>query len=165
MANNRKKKKINSKQQVNRISFIISGIYFVCVLIKGIILKPVGDFAFSYWLMGCFGGTIFIYFMFRVIFILKLQDKIDFEKEQEIRQYLDKYLSNECYTQVYFRYENCNSIRDMIIKILQKEGCKFYAKFIENNIHLIVKDKHNEKVYSAEIKNLNYFKSNFKFDE
>ena len=55
---------------------------------------------------------------------------------------------------------------DMIMQILQKEGCKFYAKITENNnIHLVVKDKHNEEVYSVEIENLIYFNSNFKFDE
>ena len=55
---------------------------------------------------------------------------------------------------------------DMIMQILQKEGCKFYAKLTENNnIHLVVKDKHNENVYSVEIENLIYFNSNFKFDE
>lgn len=45
-------------------------------------------------------------------------------------------------------------IMDMIIQILEKEGCKFYAKLTENNnIHLVVKDKHNEEVYSVEIEN------------
>ena len=51
-------------------------------------------------------------------------------------------------------------------KILQKEECKFYAKLTENNnIYLIVKEKHNEEVYSAEIENHVYFNSNFKFEE
>ena len=54
----------------------------------------------------------------------------------------------------------------MIRQILQKEGCKFYAKLTENkNIYLIVKDKHNEEVYSVEIENHVYFNSNFKFEE
>ena len=54
----------------------------------------------------------------------------------------------------------------MMNKILQKEECKFYAKLIENNnIYLIVKDKHNEEVFSEEIENHVYFNHNFKFKE
>ena len=51
---------------------------------------------------------------------------------------------------------------DMMNKILQKEECKFYAKLTEdNNIYLIVKDKH-EEVLSEEIQNYVYFNNKFK---
>ena len=60
---NRNKKKINSKQ-ANQISLIISAIYFICIFIKGLVSKPVGDFAVYYCAIGCVTGTIFVYFIF-----------------------------------------------------------------------------------------------------
>lgn len=163
MANNRNKKKINSKQ-ANIISLIISGIYFIYVLINGLVSKPVGDFAVYYWAIGCVAGTLLIYFIF-YYFIFKGEDKNIAEREQQIEVEIKQFLSSTDYKQVYFFYESCD-IMDMIMQILQKEGCKFYAKLTENNnVHLVIKDKHNEEVYSAEIENLIYFNSNFKFDE
>lgn len=163
MANNRNKKKINSKQ-ANRISWIISGIYFIYMFINGLVSKPVGDFATYYWSIGLVVGTLLIY-LFISEFVFKVGDKEKSEREQKIEIATRRYLSNSDYKQVYFLYECCD-IMDMIIQILEKEGCKFYAKLTENNnIHLVVKDKHNEEVYSAEIENLIYFNTNFKFDE
>lgn len=160
---NRNKKKINSKQ-ANQISLIISAIYFICIFIKGLVSKPVGDFAVYYWVIGCVAGTLLIYFIF-YYFVFKGEDKNIVEREQQIEIATRQCLSKTDYKQVYFLYEGCD-IMDMIVQILKKEGCKFYAKLTENNnIHLVVKDKHNEEVYSAEIENLIYFNSNFKFDE
>lgn len=164
---NRNKKKINSKQ-ANQISLIISAIYFICIFIKGLVSKPVGDFAVYYWAIGCVTGTIFVYFIFYFL-IFKGDDKLREEKEQKFEVAIKQCLCNTDYKQVYFHYESYEDVEDvmnMIIQILKKEGCKFYAKLTENNnIHLVVKDKHNEEVYSAEIENLIYFNSNFKFDE
>ncbi len=163
MANNRKKKKINSKQ-ANIISLIISGIYFIYMLISGLISKPVGDFAVTYWSIGCVVGTLFIYVIFYIL-IFKGEDKARLEREQQVNVAIKQCLSTTDYKQVYLLYESCD-IMNMITKILQKEGCKFYAKLTEdNNVHLIVKDKHDEEVYSAEIENPFYFDKNFKFDE
>lgn len=52
----------------------------------------------------------------------------------------------------------------MMKKILRKEECKFYAKLTDNeNIYLVVKDKHDEEVYDTKIENYDYFDSYFKF--
>lgn len=164
MASNRNKKKINSKQ-ANIISLIISGIYFIYMFIKGLATKPIGDFAVYYWGIGCVAGTLLIYYIF-YYFVFKVEDKNVAEREQQIEVVTKKYLSSTDYKQVYFFYESCDDITDMIMQILQKEECKFYAKLTENNnVHLVVKDKHKEEVYSAEIENLIYFNSNFKFNE
>ena len=66
---------------------------------------------------------------------------------------------------MYFLAKGYGSDINIMRQILQKEGCKFYAKLTEKNIYLIVKDKHNEEVYSGEIENHVYFNSNFKFEE
>ena len=66
-------------------------------------------------------------------------------------------LSYTDFQQVYFLVTDVGSHINMMRQILQKEECKFYAKLIDNkNIYLVVKDKHNEEVYSAEIENYVY---------
>ena len=134
------------------------------MLINGLVSKPIGDSAAYYWCIGCVVGTSFIYFIFYYL-VFKVDNKKRVEREQQIEVATRQYLSNTDYKQVYFSYKSCD-IMDMIMQILQKEGCKFYAKLTENNnIHLIVKDNHNEEVYSAEIENVIYFNSNLKFGE
>ena len=160
---NRNKKKINSKQ-ANQISLIISAIYFICIFIKELVSKPVGDFAVYYLAIGCVVRTLLIYFfVYEIIF--KGEDIARSERERQIEVATRQCLSKTDYKQVYFLYESCDKT-DMIMQILQKEGCKFYAKLTENNnVHLVVKDKYDEEVYSVEIENLIDFNSNFKFDE
>ena len=168
MANKRNKKKINSKW-ANRISLLISAIYFIYMLVNGLISKPTGDEAFYYWTICCVTGTLLIY-MFFYIFIFKVDDR-EFEekakKKAKKAEFATKqYLSYTDLKQVYFIVTDTGSYIDMMRQILEKEGCKFYAKLTENNkIYLIVKDKHNEKVYSAEIENYFYFDNYFKFEE
>ena len=89
---NRNKKKINSKQ-ANQISLIISAIYFICIFIKGLVSKSVGDFAVYYWAIGCVVGTLLIYFfVYEIIF--KGEDIARSERERQIevatRQCLSK---------------------------------------------------------------------------
>ena len=155
MVKKRSKKSLTSKQ-ANRISLIISAIYLIVSLIRGIIEKPTGDNAVYYWTIGCMVGTAFIYFVFYFV-IFKGEDKVTEGVTMQYLSYTD-------FKEVYFLAEGFGSDIDMMRKILQKEGCKFYAKLTENNnIFLIVKDKHNEEVYSAEIENHVYFNSNSKF--
>ena len=77
-----------------------------------------------------------------------------------------KLLSYTDFKQVYFLVADDRSyIINMMNKILQKEECKFYAKLTENNnIYLIVKDKHDEEVFS-EVIDYVYFNYNFEFKE
>ena len=155
MANN--KNKINSKR-ANQISLIISTIYFIYMFINGLVLKPTGDDA-VYWCIICLIGTCFVYLIFYYI-IFRGDDKAREEEEKRIKIEIRQYLSNTDYKQVFLIYEK----GDMIEKIMKKEECKFYAKLTENNnIHLVVKDKMNEEIYSEEIENFFYFSYNFKF--
>lgn len=164
MANKRNKKKLDSKQ-ANRISLLISTVYFIYVLVNGLISKPTGDQAVYYWTMVCAIGTILIYFVFYYM-IFKGDDRKLEERVKEMEIVTAQYLSYTDFKQVYFLVTDDGSHIGMMNKILQKEECKFYAKLTENNnIYLIVKDKHNEEVFSEEIANHVYFNHNFKFKE
>lgn len=163
MANKRSKKNLTSKQGA-RISFIISAIYFICSLIYGIISKPTGDAAEFYIFITCLLGMYILILFYYVIF--KVEDKRIEEETKKIEIATMQHLSYIHFKEVYFLVKGFGSDVDMIRQILQKEGCKFYARLTENkNIYLIVKDKHNEEVYSAEIENYAYFNLKFKLEE
>ena len=164
MANKRNKKKLDSEQAIRtRTSLLISTVYFICVLVIGLILKP--DQAVNYWLMFGITGTLVIfsvsYFMIFNDFERVLKDEVI-----EMKIITAQHLSYTDFKQVYFLGADDGSyIINMMNKILQKEECKFYAKLTENNnIYLIVKDKHDEEVFS-EVIDYVYFNYNFKFKE
>lgn len=164
MASKRNKKKLSSKQ-ANRISLLISTIGFIFMLVIGLISKPTGKVEICYWIMGCIVAPMFIYLIF-YFFIFKGEGRKAEEDAKEIEIVTTQHLSCTDFTQVYFLVKGYGSHIDMMRQILQKEGCKFYAKLTENkNIYLIVKDKYNEEVYSVEIQNHVYFHYNFKFEE
>lgn len=100
MANKRNKKKLNSKQ-ANRISLIISTVYFIYTLVNGVISKPIGDQAVYYWVMGCAIGTILIYFVFYYT-IFKGDDRKFAERAKEMEIVTAQYLSYTDFKQVYF---------------------------------------------------------------
>lgn len=135
MANNRNKKKINSKQ-ANQISLIISAIYFICTFIKGLVSKPVGDFAVYYWAIGCVGGTLLIYFIFYGI-IFRGEDIARSERERQVEVATRQCLSKTDYRQVYFLYESCDKM-DMIMQILQKEGCNSMPNLQKTIIYILL---------------------------
>ncbi len=164
MANKRNKKKLDSEQAIRtRTSLLISTVYFICVLVIGLILKP--DQAVNYWLMFGITGTLVIfsvsYFMIFNDFERVLKDEVI-----EMKIITAQHLSYTDFKQVYFLGADDGSyIINMMNKILQKEECKFYAKLTENNnIYLIVKDKHDEEVFS-EVIDYVYFNYNFEFKE
>ena len=90
----------------------------------------------------------------------------EIELEDEMKIITVQHLSYTDFKQVYFLVADDGSyIINMMNKILQKEECKFYAKLTENdNIYLIVKDKHDEEVFS-EVIDYVYFNYNFEFKE
>lgn len=102
MANNRNKKKINSKQ-ANQISLIISAIYFICTFIKGLVSKPVGDFAVYYWAIGCVVGTLLIYFIFYEI-IFRGEDIARSERERQVEVATRQCLSKTDYRRKFISY-------------------------------------------------------------
>ena len=159
MANKRNKKKLDSEQAIRiRTSWLISTVYFICVLVIGLILKP--DQAVNYWLMFGITGTLVI---FSVSYFMIFNDSV-IELEDEMKIITVQHLSYTDFKQVYFLVADDGSyIINIMNKILQKEECKFYAKLTENNnIYLIVKDKHDEEVFS-EVIDYVYFNYNFKF--
>ena len=161
MANKRNKKKLDSEQAIRiRTSWLISTVYFICVLVIGLILKP--DQAVNYWLTFGITGTVAI---FNVSYFMIFNDSV-IELEDEMKIITVQHLSYTDFKQVYFLGADDGSyIINMMNKILQKEECKFYAKLTENdNIYLIVKDKHDEEVFS-EVIDYVYFNYNFKFKE
>ena len=161
MANKRNKKKLDSEQAIRiRTSWLISTVYFICVLVIGLILKP--DQAVNYWLTFGITGTLVI---FSVSYFMIFNDSV-IELEDEMKIITAQHLSYTDFKQVYFLVADDRSyIINMMNKILQKEECKFYAKLTENNnIYLIVKDKHDEEVFS-EVIDYVYFNYNFKFKE
>ena len=161
MANKRNKKKLDSEQAIRiRTSWLISTVYFICVLVIGLILKP--DQAVNYWLTFGITGTVAI---FNVSYFMIFNDSV-IELEDEMKIITVQHLSYTDFKQVYFLVADDRSyIINMMNKILQKEECKFYAKLTENdNIYLIVKDKHDEEVFS-EVIDYVYFNYNFKFKE
>ncbi len=161
MANKRNKKKLDSEQAIRiRTSWLISTVYFICVLVIGLILKP--DQAVNYWLTFGITGTLAI---FNVSYFMIFNDSI-IELEDEMKIITVQHLSYTDFKQVYFLVADDGSyIINMMNKILQKEECKFYAKLTENdNIYLIVKDKHDEEVFS-EVIDYVYFNYNFEFKE
>ena len=161
MANKRNKKKLDSEQAIRiRTSWLISTVYFICVLVIGLILKP--DQAVNYWLTFGITGTLVI---FSVSYFMIFNDSV-IELEDEMKIITVQHLSYTDFKQVYFLVADDGSyIINMMNKILQKEECKFYAKLTENdNIYLIVKDKHDEEVFS-EVIDYVYFNYNFEFKE
>lgn len=161
MANKRNKKKLDSEQAIRiRTSWLISTVYFICVLVIGLILKP--DQAVNYWLTFGITGTLVI---FSVSYFMIFNDSV-IELEDEMKIITVQHLSYTDFKQVYFLVADDRSyIINMMNKILQKEECKFYAKLTENNnIYLIVKDKHDEEVFS-EVIDYVYFNYNFEFKE
>lgn len=161
MANKRNKKKLDSEQAIRiRTSWLISTVYFICVLVIGLILKP--DQAVNYWLTFGITGTVAI---FNVSYFMIFNDSV-IELEDEMKIITVQHLSYTDFKQVYFLVADDGSyIINMMNKILQKEECKFYAKLTENNnIYLIVKDKHDEEVFS-EVIDYVYFNYNFEFKE
>lgn len=163
MASNRNKRKLSSKQ-ANIISLTISAMYFICGFISGVISKPTKEYEVMYWGIGCVVGTALIY-MFFYCFIFKVEDKKAEEKRKKDEFVTMQYLSYTEYKKVYFLPKVYGMEITMMRKILQKEGCTFYAKITENkNIYLIAKDKHDEVVFESEIDSY-YFNSSFKIEE
>ena len=165
MTNNRRKRKLTSRQ-ASIISWVITAVNFICVFVNGIILKPTGDAAVWYLGLCCVLETIFIFFVFYFLIFNVYERKIK-EIEKNIEDIIIENLSNTDFRQVYFFViTEKGSHIDMMMEILKKEECKFYAKLTDNqHIYLVVKDKYDEEVYNAEIENYTYFNHHFKLNK
>lgn len=151
MARNNKKRQLNAKQS-SKISMVISILYFICMLVNGL-LSNLEEVFIYYLFIVCITGSLFIYFVFYFL-IFKGEEKERTEKAVVTIQYL----SYKNFKQVSLS-KNCDKY--IMWQILKKEGYKFYAQLTEdNNIQILVKDKHNQEVYSTEINSV-YFDYNF----
>lgn len=74
-----KSKKNLTSRHANVISIVISAIYFICIFIIGMLIKPTGDFNTFYWLVCCIFGTAFIYYIF-YFYVFKGDEKNKLKK-------------------------------------------------------------------------------------
>lgn len=164
MANKRNKSKLTSKQ-ATRISLLITLTYVIYTIICGICFKPTGEEIIYYFFVNFLIGSCFIFFIFYcIIFKVPNKESDERRKKAEIRNI--QRLSSTNFTQVYFDPEDTGGNIDIMMTILKKEGCIFYAKLTENNcIHLLVKDKHAEEVFNEKIDNHLFFYNNFELQE
>lgn len=162
MANKRNKRKLTLRQAYH-ISWLAVLIYAILTIIRGIYLKPTGD-QFVTYLFVNFGAGIFCISILFYFFILKVPDKESDERQKKAEIRNIQRLSSTVFTQVCFCPTDTGGNMEILMTILQNEGCTFYAKITENNcIHLLVKDKHDEEVFNEKIGNHLYFALNFKF--
>ncbi len=158
MARKRNKKRLTAKQ-ANRISLGIVSIYLVPTIVNGLISKPAEPF--FYWGFCVVTGSSMLYMLLALI-IFDVEGR-NLEEEMEMKRTKVRKILPKDYTEVEFIYENRGSAVKMMKEILQKEGCRYYAKLSENNTVLLsVKDKDGEEVYHTEIDNLNYFDETFR---
>ena len=161
MADKRKKSKLSSKDTL-KISLSISVIYFICILVNGLISKPTGYAGVNFWIGGIIGTILSFFATYFVIF----KGKKKKEEEKKMEFVAERHLSHTSFSEVYFVVKGYGNYMEMIKKILKKEGCRFYAKLTDDEkICLVVKDKNNEEVYKSEIINYSYFNFHFTFEE
>ena len=168
MKRKRRKGELTVKQ-VKTIASIISICLFLGVVIMGIYH---GDFnsnsledvileRLGYYII-LLMGIIFIY---RLILILgKVPIRELEEEDYKIRAEIMEMLSKTEFKEVSFQIKDPESSVEMLMDILEAEGCKFYAKFDDEEDGIILKciDKRGEKIYQDTIRNGFYFKTFFK---
>lgn len=154
MVNKRNKEKLVSKSV--RKSLIISGLCLICMFVYGIFSRTIKEYWFICLLLA------FYIFCYCYVSIFELEDRKKSEKKKAQKLLIQK-LSYTDFKQVCLLDEEYeNDVVSMMCQILKKEECTFYAKLTgKKDIYLIVKDKHNEKIYDVEIANECYFMANF----
>ncbi len=159
MANKEKRRKLTANQ-ANWMSILMGAIWFIFTLFNGLTTQFTNkDDAIIYWAISCVVGTFCIYIVFT--FVFQVHTKETKEIEEKVLQTLSSLLSSDTLTEVFVVYDNSDK-EDMFRTILQNEGCKFYAKFIENNmINVIAIDERSTEVYNDNT-NLMYFQNHFK---
>lgn len=157
MAN--KQSKITSKQ-ATIISLLIALIYaIILTIIVETFCSPNKISVLVY-----FGLNFFLAFTISYFIDFEVPDRKREEHRNEIKLRNIQRLSSTSFKQVYFNPEYNGVNTDIMLTILEKDGCVFYAKLVENNcIYLIIKDKNNEEVFNEKIGNHLYFALNFKF--
>lgn len=154
-------KKQLTRKQAGIISMVISvvfGIIMFFIMQKSDAIKKEGAEYFFSILMCCLVMPL-LSFVFCQSFIFKVEQKEHNELQAEVKTFLSK----EKFTELIFTPKNNDSETNMLLGILQKEGCRFFAKLDENeNTILFVYDKDDKEVWKEEIVNYFYFEARFK---
>ena len=104
-----------------------------------------------------------VIFLFCYEIVLKAGEREDKEREEAIQTELKKNLSTGKLAELIFTPKNNGSETKMLLGILEKEGCRFFAKLDENeNTILLVYDKDDKEVWKEKIENYIYFDARFK---
>ncbi len=136
------------RRKANAISLVLTALYLLFSIIYGISTTFNNNDHIYYWLVNCFLGTVFIYFLFYfIIFNRGKTDTYDFEiQAQDDLSYTD-------FQQVYsFTTHNYDLYLEMLRQLVRNEEYKFYAKFGENhNVIIIAKNKDDKEVLNISI--------------
>lgn len=157
-----KKEKRIKKQLTSKQAGIISvAIAIVCGMIYFWLPYSKGEEIYISGLLSFIIGIVI--YMFCYSFVLRGDKREHKERQEAVKAELKKSLSTGELTELIFTPENNGSETTMVLGILEKQGCRFFAKFNENEkIILIVYDKDEKEVWKEEIVNYFYFDSRFK---
>jgi len=144
-------------QKIKRISAIITTIMVLGYIFIGVSLKPISIYSLLLILPAFVLGSavaVLIYYL-----LLHLAGLGDYKEKEEVSVLLSK----DKYTELSFFLDVGSYEAKILSDILKAEGCKFYAKLIEDdNINLVVIDKNNNKIHDSIIPTYFYFKTHFK---
>lgn len=168
MKRKRRKRELTVKQ-VKTIAFIVSVCIFLGTVIMDIYHRDFNSNSIENVVIEQLGMYIILLigamsFYQLILIIGKVPIKELKEEDYEIRTEIMEMLSKTEFKEVSFQIKDPESSVEMLMDILEAEGCKFYAKFDDEEDGIILKciDKSGEKIYQDTIKNGWYFKKFFK---
>lgn len=167
MKRKRRKRELTVKQ-VKTIAFIISIAFFLAIVIndifyqvKGISTSNVYERIFGYILFLMLAILIYVF----ICILLGGEEKIRREENHKVKAEIkEKMLSTTEFKKVSLQIEDPEIPKEMLMDILEEEGCEFYAKFDDKNDEIIIIciNKQGKKIYEDTINDGLYFKKIFK---
>lgn len=167
MKEKRRKRELTVKQ-VKTIAFIISIAFFLAIVIndifyqvKGISTSNVYERIFGYILFLMLAILIYVF----ICILLGGEEKIRREENHKVKAEIkEKMLSTTEFKKVSLQIEDPEIPKEMLMDILEEEGCEFYAKFDDKNDEIIIIciNKQGKKIYEDTINDGLYFKKIFK---
>ena len=159
--NKKRRKKELTAMQLRKLATLISGIFLIVFIILGIIFvssrSDLLDNIFYYF------SIVIATIALHTCILIFVKEPLKKLKEEELETL--NILSKTEFKAINFRMRILPQYKDplnMLMEILNTEGCEFYAK-IDNEKGIIIKciDKHGEEVYSDKIMNVLYFRRIF----
>ena len=167
MKEKRRKRELTVKQ-VKTIAFIISIAFFLAIVIndifyqvKGISTSNIYERIFGYILFLMLAILIYVF----ICILLGGEEKIRREENHKVKAEIkEKMLSTTEFKKVSLQIEDPEIPKEMLMDILEEEGCEFYAKFDDKNDEIIIIciNKQGKKIYEDTINDGLYFKKIFK---